>query len=267
MAQLTEAELATYREEGLVVPSYRLPSALLSEMRAAVDETIQRNPDIRPELLSSIHIEARPDRAEGVVGGDKFLRFAMNPDILDMVTQILGPDVIFWACSLFAKPASDGLGVPWHQDGHYWPMKPLAACTVWVAIDDATPENGCMRYIPGSHKSGTLSHRSDKSPDFALTQAVEEDQFDESSAKDDVLLAGQLSIHDAHLIHGSAPNRSNKRRAGVTFRYMPATSHFDRSFAPYQTAGAGTKLDYASRPIWLVRGQNRNPRNDLAVGL
>ena len=58
--------------------------------------------------------------------------------------------------SLFAKPAGTGRKVPWHQDGEYWPLKPLSTCTVWIAIDDSHQDNGCLNVIPGSHKNPTL---------------------------------------------------------------------------------------------------------------
>ena len=73
--------------------------------------------------------------------------------------------------------------MPWHQDGHYWPIRPLAAITVWIAIDDSTTENGCMRYVPGSHKSGVLSHHLDERRELVLNQAIQSDLFDEAAAK------------------------------------------------------------------------------------
>ena len=82
--------------------------------------------------------------------------------------------------------------------------------------------------------------------------------------KDDVLMAGHMSLHDVFLIHGSRANRSTKRLAGLTFRYMPSTSHFDRSIPAYQTKGL--VADFATRPLFLVRGVNRNPQNDLEIG-
>jgi ectoine hydroxylase-related dioxygenase (phytanoyl-CoA dioxygenase family) len=150
------------------------------------------------------------------------------------------------------------------QDGHYWPIRPLAAITVWIAIDDSTSENGCMRYIPSSHKSGVLSHYLDERREVVLNQAIQNDLFNEAAAKDDVLMAGQISLHDVFLIHGSRVNRSTKRRAGLTFRYMPATSYFDRSIPAYRTEGL--VVDFARRPLFLVRGVNRNPQNDFQVG-
>jgi len=264
MARLSEQELRAYREEGLVIPEYRLPANVFAELREDCERLIRDNPEIRPEKLISAHLEKRPGRAEGLRGGGRILRYATDSDILDLVEQAIGPDIVLWGAQMFAKPGGDGMEVPWHQDGHYWPIRPLATVSVWIAIDDSTTENGCMRYIPGSHQSGVLSHHLDERRELALSQTIQSDLFDEAEAKDDVLMAGQLSLHDVFLIHGSRANRSSKRRAGLTFRYMPATSHFDRSIAAYHTEGV--VADFAHRPLFLVRGANRNAQNDFQVG-
>jgi len=264
---LSPDEIRTYHDEGLVVPSFSLSPDQLAALREDCARVIADNPDIPPEQLASVHFEKGPGRTEGVNGGDRIRSYGMLPEILDMVEQVLGPDIILWASTIFAKPPKVGQEVPWHQDGHYWPLKPLAATTVWIAIDDATPENGCMRYIPGSHRSGILSHHLDERRDVALSQAIQSSLFDESLAKDDALAAGQMSLHDVYLIHGSNANTSGKRRAGLTFRYMPSTAHFDREVAPQPLPGGEPYTNHRlTRPIYLVRGVNHHPGNDLTVG-
>ena len=131
--------------------------------------------------------------------------------------------------------------MPWHQDGRYWPIRPLATCTVWVALDRSGPENGCMRYIPASHRNGHVyRHRRDARPDLALDLVLEDGEADMDAARDVVLQTGMMSLHDVYLVHGSNPNRSGKRRAGLAMRYMPATSHFDRSLYPPSTSPNAT---------------------------
>jgi ectoine hydroxylase-related dioxygenase (phytanoyl-CoA dioxygenase family) len=154
--------------------------------------------------------------------------------------------------------------VPWHQDGHYWPIQPLATCTVWVAIDDSTTENGCMRVIPGSHRRGLLPHAKAPRERVVLDLETDPTAFDASTARDVVLEAGQMSMHDVYLIHGSRPNTSPRRRAGVAVRFMPATSRFDRTVPPMTKYGQAT-IDFSKRPIWLVRGVDR-AGNDFKVG-
>jgi ectoine hydroxylase-related dioxygenase (phytanoyl-CoA dioxygenase family) len=253
-AHLTEAEVAAYRERGIVVPGWRLPAERLARLRAALERVIAANPGLRPETLISAHI-AEGGR-EGVRGDSEFLRLACDPDILGMVAQLIGPDLVLWGCQIFCKPGGDGREVPWHQDGHYWPIRPLATCTAWVAIDDSRVENGCLRVIPGSHRAGLHEHLQDDRPLLALDRTIVPQAMAGSPPFDVELPAGALSLHDVHLIHGSAPNRSPRRRAGVALRYMPAAARFDRTlFQPRTTAG-GLAVDFATRPLWLVAGRD-----------
>lgn len=263
MSHLTPNEIQHYRDEGFVVPEFRLSAEQVTRLRAALDSVIADNPDTRPEQLVSIH--TKDSGVEGVRGNELFLELARNEGILDLVEQLIGPDIMLWGCQAFCKPAGDGMEVPWHQDGHYWPLKPLATCTAWVAIDDSVIENGCLRVIPRSHREQSLcAHLKEDRDDVVLNQRVQDDLFDESTAVDVELEAGQMSLHDVYLIHGSNPNRSPRRRAGLAIRYMPATSVFDRDRTA--DASAGYMVDFSSRPIWLVRGEDRTGLNDFEVG-
>ena len=151
MAHLASSEIQHYEAAGYVIPAYPLPRAQITKLRSSLDQLIACNPGVRPEKLISAHINGRND--EGVVGSRTFLELAQNPHILDLVEQVLGPDIVLWGCQIFCKPAGDGMEVPMHQDGQYWPIRPLANCTVWVAIDESTEENGCLRVVPGSHSA------------------------------------------------------------------------------------------------------------------
>ena len=172
-------------------------------------------------------------------------------DILDIPCRSL----IFLDINLtFCKPARIGLEVPWHQDGEYWPISPLKTCSVWLAIDDATIDNGCMRYIPGSHKECKLfPHREDLRNDLVLNQVTEEAYFDADTARNDELLAGQFSLHDVFLIHGSQPNRSANPRAAFVMRFMPAASLWDRT-SDKDSGSAHYQTHFSTRPIYLMRG-------------
>src|SRR4051812_39295708 len=123
MARLSDREIALYRDRGIVVPAYRLPAAKVERLRATLERLIGDNPTIRPERLVSVHIEGR--NSEGVRGSQDFLELARDPEILDLVEGTIGPDIILWGCQIFCKPGGDGMEVPWHQDGQYWPIRPL----------------------------------------------------------------------------------------------------------------------------------------------
>jgi hypothetical protein len=136
--RLSDEEVARFHEDGLVIPDYRLPTDVLSRMRDEVDSLIARNPDVRPEALSGAH---NPwGQSAKLIGSQAFLDLCHHPEILDMVEQLIGPDIVLWGSQMFCKPAGRGLAVPWHQDGQYWPLDPLATVTVRIAFDDSTPE-------------------------------------------------------------------------------------------------------------------------------
>ncbi len=259
-ALLSEAEVEAYHRDGQLTPRHRLPADLIARMSRHIEALMAANPDIRPEQLAGAHIPRNADT--GVKGVDALLECVTHPDILDMVEQVIGPDLILWGSQVFSKPAGDGLAIPWHQDGHYWPLRPLRNVTVWIAIDPATVANGCMRVIPGSHRDGMMQHSSSDDPGLALNQGLS--GVDETRAVDIELEPGQVSLHDVMLVHGSNANRSGQRRCGYAIRYMPATSLFDRSLSPMRIA-QNQVLDYAQRPIWLVRGQDR-AGNDFTAG-
>lgn len=259
---LSDHEIERYHRDGWVTPDYRLPAELHDAFRTVIEDLIAANPGVRPEQLVGAHVAG--DRSSGVKGQPRLLELAQSPDLLDMVEQLIGPDVIMWGSQVFSKKAGDGLAIPWHQDGQYWPIRPLASVTVWIAVDASTVENGCLRVVPGSHRHGLLQHEVSGAADVALDQGLASGTFDETTAADVELEPGQVSLHHVNVVHGSNPNHSPKRRCAYAIRYMPATSLFDRSIPPVRLAGNQT-IDYSERPIWLVRGKDR-AGNDFVRG-
>lgn len=145
-----------------------------------------------------------------------------NARIVDRIKDLIGDDVVAWGSHFFCKMPGDGKRVSWHQDSSYWPLTPSMAVTAWLAIDDATIENACMRFIPGSHHLGHLTYSlSENDEANVLNQTV---PGAESFGKpvDVQLKAGEISIHSDLLLHGSEANESSKRRCGLTLRYCPA---------------------------------------------
>ena len=260
---LNDEEVAQYGRDGYVTPKFRLPPEALGQLRETIERLMRDNPTIRPEQLVGAHVANSKD--SGVKGSPALFDFTRRPDLLDIVERLIGPDIIMWGSQVFSKPAGDGMAIPWHQDGQYWPMRPLATVTVWIAVDAATVENGCLRVVPGTHTGGLMRHESSDAPGLALNQGLAEGTFDESRAVDILLEPGQISLHHAMLVHGSGANRSGKRRCGYAIRYMPATSHFDRTIPPTRLA-ANQVIDFSQRPIWLLRVRDR-ANNDFSAGL
>ena len=118
------------------------------------------------------------------------------------------------------------------------------------------------RAIPVALRNGDLYDISGLAP--TLGDLFELPDPDETTARDVVLEPGQVSLHDALVVHGSNANRSGLRRCGYAIRCMPATAHFDRTIPPTRIA-ANQVIDFSRRPIWLVRGEDR-ANNDFEVG-
>ena len=156
---------------------------------------------------------------------------ATHPTILDHVEDIVGPNIVCWATHYFCKMPHDERAVPWHQDASYWPLTPSRTCTVWLALDDADEENSAMRFIPGTHDKGHLKWHKSEGP-VVLDQEIDDTEKlieEAGGVVYDTLKAGQFSMHADMLAHGSDPNRSDRRRLGLTLRYCPpvvrATDH------------------------------------------
>ena len=150
---------------------------------------------------------------------------AISPRILDCVEGLIGPNFLLLATHFFCKYGPEEKFVAWHQDATYWGLEPPQALTVWYAVDGSDVENGCMRVIPGSHTGGLRAHGKAATEGnlLSVNQELPVSPEEERSAVDLILRAGEISIHDGALIHGSLPNRSNRRRCGLTLRYVPTS--------------------------------------------
>jgi len=225
---------------------------------------LRENPGVRPEKLVSAHIEG--DNGEGVRGSRAFLDLARDPEIVELVSGVIGDDVILWGCHVFCKPAAEGYETPWHQDGHYWPIRPLANCTVWVALEESTVENGCLRVIPRSHAGKQLhAHLHEDRTDLTLNQRMADGTFDEASAVDLELQPGQMSLHDVYMIHGAKANNVGQAAHRGRIALYASTSVFERNLRPVD-GQTGVPVNFAQRPLWLLKGVDRSGRNDFNAG-
>lgn len=147
---------------------------------------------------------------------------ATNPRILDLVEDLIGPDIVVWGTHFFCKMPGDGKAVAWHQDATYWPLTPTRTVTAWIAIDDADAGNGAMRVIPGSHRHGALPVRPSRSEDNNVLWEQSDGWERFGAPASFTWRAGQCTLHSDLLLHGSEPNRSDRRRCGLTVRYAAA---------------------------------------------
>jgi hypothetical protein len=147
-----------------------------------------------------------------------------NERILDAVESLLGPDILCWSSSFFAKSPGDGSFVSWHQDSTYWGLSGNDVVTAWVAFTPSNTSNGCLRVIPGSHLGDQLPHRDSNAEGNMLSRGQEiAVEVDESKAVDIVLRPGEMSLHHVRIAHGSARNLGSARRVGFAIRYIPTS--------------------------------------------
>jgi len=258
-----ESQLHAFDEHGWCIPSHRLPQATLEELRTALNQLAVSNPDVRPEEYVNAHLEG--GKGSHIRGSSVFLQHGCDASMTGIAAALLQKSsVILWGCHIFCKPPGTGRAVPFHQDAPYWPIEPMEALTLWVALDDSDKGNACLQVLSGSHRCGALAHEEieNDAEEVALGTGVKRELL-EGLPKPSVveLRAGQLSAHSCMLVHGSDANHSQRRRAGITYLYMAADSHFNRVGLKPASKGFG----YESRPLFWVRGDHCHPRNSLVT--
>ena len=152
-----------------------------------------------------------------------FRSFLSNPGVLRILTQAIGPDVdCFLSQFIFKNPGA--WGQPWHQDSHYFPFEPARPIVaLWLAVTEATLDNGCLQVLPGSQLEPVHSHVPDARPG-SLLGYVEIVDHDTSGAAPCLLSPGDLMVFDSHLMHCSTDNRSNDIRAAMVWHFaLPGT--------------------------------------------
>ena len=236
--RLGEEQLAQYRSEGFAKGGRILNDSELAVLRREIDQLIASLPaGQRPENMPSVHYR-----------NEYFHNLFLSQPLVDIAEQILGPDVALFTSYIISKRSKDGLAVDWHQDAAYFPIDPMETFTLWVAVDDSDRENGCMKVIPGSHREkNLLRHRADLQAKTTLPLSLPE--IDLTESVDVELKAGEFSVHDVYLWHGSSANRSNRRRCGITLKYIPTYVKIDRSFV------SPTGFDWSGLRLYLARGR------------
>ena len=208
---LTADDRARYVDQGFLSPITLMSPQEMADHRARLEAAEAR--------LGPLHYKVKP-----------YLLFSSpwelghNPVLLDAVASLISADVLLWDSAYVIKEPHTQGRVSWHQDLTYWGLSSDAVVTAWVAIADATPENGCMMMLPGSHKRGRQRHLDTHAGDNLLHRGQTLDlAIDEAKVVMTPLKAGQASLHGGWTAHASQPNRSATRRIGLTLQYV-ATS-------------------------------------------
>ena len=138
--------------------------------------------------------------------------------VLDIMEQLIGPDILLFHSKLMMKSAKDGTFTPWHQDWGYWRHHSAEPSQVncMLAIDPATEANGCIRFVPGSHRQGPIDHQDLKTSSFSIGL---EGDLDAYEAVPVIMDPGDAVFFGPLVIHGSAPNTSGQHRRANTFAF------------------------------------------------
>jgi ectoine hydroxylase-related dioxygenase (phytanoyl-CoA dioxygenase family) len=148
-----------------------------------------------------------------------FLGVARHPALVDAMSRLLPGPIRLYGSQLFAKPARVGTQVPLHQDMPYWPFEPCELISAWIALDDSTIENGCVRYLAGSHKLGILPHAPSGVAGNSLGLVVDDRVCSLPEVPVEVR-RGSCILHHCLTAHRSEPNRSDHPRRGLIYIYM-----------------------------------------------
>jgi ectoine hydroxylase-related dioxygenase (phytanoyl-CoA dioxygenase family) len=240
MATITEPQLKDFRRDGYLFPIPALTPDQAASYRTDIEafENRWRDDPLLPEPLEHYL------RANLHVVSTAAARLAADQAIVDIAAGFLGEDVLCWMAELIVKEPHTDKMLSMHQDLTYWGLHAGDdLVTIWVALSDATVDNGAMRFVTGSHRDGQISHRDTYGLDNLLSRGqeieVEHDPILEVPVE---LEAGEVSVHHGLTVHGSGPNTTNERRVGVVLRYVNANVASQRGH------------DYAM----LVRGSNRS---------
>ena len=142
------------------------------------------------------------------------------------------------------------------------PIRPLATCTVWIAVDDATPETAACASFRGRTIEDLAEHAVNNDPNYTLNQELDPATYDPADAIDVIFEAGQISLHDV-FVPWLGGECSTRPRRGMTLRLMPTSSVYDRAMAAEIHATKGG-YNQAKRTIFLMRGADRSGGNDFA---
>jgi non-heme Fe2+,alpha-ketoglutarate-dependent halogenase len=208
---LTQNQIDRYRQDGYVTPVLAISAERAGALKSRYDALRALD---EPEAIATL-------RSKPHLVLPWLYDLVLDPAVTEPVSAILGPNLLAWGSSFFAKPAGDPGYVSWHQDANYWGLEPHEVLTAWIAFSPSRPENGCMRMIPGSQDEGALDHRDTFSKDNLLTRGQEVAvKVNEARAVDIILEPGEMSMHHVGIVHGSEANTSAIPRIGFAIRYI-----------------------------------------------
>ncbi len=255
--ELTQDEIDFYHENGYVVARGVYTGEKLEQLRRQTDAIIAKAAGVSEHNevydLEDSHSPSNPRvrrLKEPYRHFDYFDQVARDPDIVDIVAQLVGSDVRLYGGKMNLKSAGYGAPVEWHQDWAFYPHTNDDVLATGLLLDDCDEMNGPLMVMPGSHKGPTYDHHADEyfcgaiAPDD--TEAAS--NLDYSKAIKLTGKAGDMTIHHVRLVHGSAMNTSNRQRrlllheyaAGDAWPLVGLKGDFDHCFYDLMVKGTPT---------------------------
>lgn len=223
-AVVTRADVAFYEEQGYLVVPDVLSESQLQLIRSELGQLVERACDVTENDdvydLEDNHTRASP-KIRRIKSPDAVMpsvaALLRDPDLLGVLTQLLGPSVRFQVSKLNMKSAHDGSAVEWHQDWAFHPHTNDDLLTVGVMLDDVDETNGPLCVLPGSHRGEIHDHHANGYFSGAIDPV--KNSIDFSTAVPLVGTAGSMTFHHVRAVHGSAPNRSVRPRNLLLFQF------------------------------------------------
>jgi ectoine hydroxylase-related dioxygenase (phytanoyl-CoA dioxygenase family) len=228
-----------FHQRGLLIIEDFIDAAKTAEIERELQRYIAQ---IAPDKVTGhVVYEAGPQRRIRNIfhlhaADDYFAKLATAPQFHELARAIFRDEPILVSVELFGKPARVGSEVPYHQDNAYFNLIPAHALTCWIAMADATEENGCVRYVEGSHRLGNLPHHASgvKGNSMRLTELPTNAGREVCG----IVKRGGALIHHCNTIHRSEPNLSDCDRPGLLFVYKSACCRLDESRVLHYRAAA-----------------------------
>jgi phytanoyl-CoA hydroxylase len=212
-----------FTRDGFVVLRNVFSPLEIAGISDEIDAIVEGRVDYVPERDIVYEPDSEPRRVRNAfrlhVYNPPFLEVARHPALLDAMSRLLPGPLRLYASQLFAKPARVGTHVPLHQDMPYWPFEPYELISAWIALDDSSIHNGCVRYLAGSHKLGVLPHAPSGVAGNSLGLVADE----RVRALPEVPVEverGSCILHHCLTAHRSEPNQSDHPRRGLIYVYM-----------------------------------------------
>ncbi|WP_200840417.1 phytanoyl-CoA dioxygenase family protein [Natrialba sp. INN-245] len=237
ISTLSDEQFEQYQRQGYVVLEDALSAETVERVRSRLREythgdreregfTSQLEPAVE---RGEREVDERGDAVRKFEGlgmvetDDVFREVAENDSIVSAAQDLLGPNLKLLRSAAMFKPPQVGSEKGFHQDAAYYPIQPMDHVTVWIALDEATPENGCMTVVPGAHRDGLLEH---EAVEYDTDIVIPGSEYDDEDLVPVPMEAGDALFSHCLLPHYTAPNETDRWRRALIMAYMNSRSRF-----------------------------------------